>query len=570
MKQESSKKGLITAAVVIIFVVLAYLIASEQKHAGEEASYEDMNGGWEIAVDGEVIGGDSLFDLEQYLGDQRIYSGMKIRMTREIFVEESVQVPTVTFKNQDCAYQVIYDNKEIKADYFDRLIHHKFIGGDVQYVALPQESGMHEINIWLYIERDGGALYIDNIRFGSYEKLEHAFVKDRLFAMINGIFLIVFGGIFSFIALLFYGMMPEMKAQLYSALMCTTLGVWIHHYYNVMGYIADGTHTRMVMIILAYVFVPLSCLLLKAIHQETFTKSAKALSLVILVLSAVLILLHLLNWQHIRGLLYIYFVLCIIALGMVIRYYIKDLKDQGERNITNWMQMNGLLVLDVGLMIGLCMVLAKDSFILLPKELFYNYFPMLGLVYACIQLMIYLTSVTESYAHRQETVSLSHLAYADGLTDLANRARCDEYMEILDQQSNASYCVISLDVNGLKEVNDKLGHTAGDRLLRDFSGVLKKCFGDDGFVSRIGGDEFVVIIQNTDEARVELLLRRMNEALHAMNVIYAQYYRSAAYGYAFNNECESGKAHDVYMLADQRMYELKHKQHLKLKLQDRV
>ncbi len=567
--KNRNRLAYLLTVILLVLLVVYMSINHRNRHAGLN-EVEDFNGAWEIAVDGITIEGNSLYDLMQYLKTQNVYHGMKIRLSRKMVVKEKTQVPSLMFDCQDCAYQVIYDRREIKSEYFDQLVARKFIGGDIQYVALPQEVGEHELTIWLYIGRANSSIYIDNIQYGSYDALEQEFLHYRLLAMIIGIFLVVFGGIFSFIALLFNSMMPEMRTQLYSSLMCLNLGIWIHSYYNILGYVSNGEASRAISYICVYLMLPLGYLILSSIHETDIHRPIKIWAVSTTVFSVLMVMLHLLQWGYIGALLNVYFALCVIALIIMIGYYIKDLRKGGERNIAEWTQMNGLMFLDAAMTIGILMFVARERLYIIPEWLYFNYFPVVSFIYAAIQLIIYLTIITESYAFRQESASLSHLAYADGLTDLANRARCDQYMAELDRVKDTDFCIISLDVNGLKEVNDKLGHLAGDRLLKDFSGVLKKCFTDIGFVSRIGGDEFMVIIDSISEKQVEQLLRRMNEALHAMNVIYSQYYRSAAYGYAFRHECDSGKSHDVYLLADQRMYELKHKQHLKLKLQDRV
>ena len=192
------------------------------------------------------------------------------------------------------------------------------------------------------------------------------------------------------------------------------------------------------------------------------------------------------------------------------------------------------------------------------------------LVFVMCQLANYLLFITSAYAQRQENASLSHLAYADGLTNLANRARADKVMQDLNN-TDYDYCVISVDLNGLKTVNDEFGHPSGDRYIKDFAKVLTTTFGDVGFCARIGGDEFLVVLEDSSERDVESLLNRMNSALNVMNALYSEYHRSVAAGYAFRHECpESATSHEVYLLADQRMYETKKKMHEELGIHNRL
>ena len=143
-------------------------------------------------------------------------------------------------------------------------------------------------------------------------------------------------------------------------------------------------------------------------------------------------------------------------------------------------------------------------------------------------------------------------------------------MEDLDK-TELDYCIISIDLNGLKYVNDEFGHPSGDKYIKDFAKVLTTTFDETGFCARIGGDEFLVILEDTTDGNIEALLGRLTSALNVMNALYSEYHRSVATGYAFRHECpENATSHEVYLLADQRMYELKRKMHEELGIHNRL
>ena len=123
------------------------------------------------------------------------------------------------------------------------------------------------------------------------------------------------------------------------------------------------------------------------------------------------------------------------------------------------------------------------------------------------------------------------------------------------------YCIISIDLNGLKEVNDNQGHLMGDKYLFEFGRELGNCFGNEGFIARIGGDEFVVILTGESMSQVDYLIDRMKHALATHNEKDPIINRSAAIGYAYRHECEGKDANSVYLLADERMYKNKQLMH---------
>lgn len=65
------------------------------------------------------------------------------------------------------------------------------------------------------------------------------------------------------------------------------------------------------------------------------------------------------------------------------------------------------------------------------------------------------------------------------------------------------------DVNGLKRVNDTIGHNKGDLLLKRIARILKQCFRSEDIISRIGGDEFCIILPSTSRENVESIIERV-------------------------------------------------------------
>ena len=121
--------------------------------------------------------------------------------------------------------------------------------------------------------------------------------------------------------------------------------------------------------------------------------------------------------------------------------------------------------------------------------------------------------IKTAMAREKEKTRLKNLSYVDSLTYAQNRNHFNEYIE---QNKNAelhSLGVIYLDLNGLKEINDKMGHIAGDTLIISASYALQEIFLDNSY--RVGGDEFVVIEQDVSEFlffdQYSKLLKRMKE-----------------------------------------------------------
>jgi diguanylate cyclase (GGDEF)-like protein len=179
-----------------------------------------------------------------------------------------------------------------------------------------------------------------------------------------------------------------------------------------------------------------------------------------------------------------------------------------------------------------------------------------ALFFTMTQLLNYFIFMTHSFAKKQEYAALTKIAYVDNLTGLPNRVSCEEKLHELNN-SQDDFCILSLDLNGLKEVNDNSGHPAGDRLLKSFSDALRSVFESVGSCHRTGGDEFMVLIKNIESSTLDEMLKALDEKLAELDKEDIEINHSVSYGYAYRHETEEKDTHTVFMLADQRMYNYK-------------
>lgn len=159
---------------------------------------------------------------------------------------------------------------------------------------------------------------------------------------------------------------------------------------------------------------------------------------------------------------------------------------------------------------------------------------------------------------------LEYVSIHDPLTDLYNRRFFNEEMARMFNKRNAPFGLIVIDLDGLKIINDILGHNEGDNVLKRFAHVLKLSTRQNDIVARIGGDEFVIIAPKTSDEGIMAILERIDENLKKDNNENRAYI-SFSYGYAI--EDVNFKTYDsLFVKADKMLYENKHKQCRKEKL----
>lgn len=172
------------------------------------------------------------------------------------------------------------------------------------------------------------------------------------------------------------------------------------------------------------------------------------------------------------------------------------------------------------------------------------------------QVQVALTDIT---ARKKAEAYLEYLGKHDVLTKLHNRAFFTDELNRLERKPLRPVSAILMDLNGLKEANDQLGHDAGDSLLRRFGEVLNGVVTQPNHAARIGGDEFAILMPGADRKAVTSMVETISELLHINNQFYSNAPLSVAIGMATSQDGE--KMEELVKRADQAMYEDKRLHH---------
>ncbi len=164
--------------------------------------------------------------------------------------------------------------------------------------------------------------------------------------------------------------------------------------------------------------------------------------------------------------------------------------------------------------------------------------------------------------------SLYEKSHIDAMTNCYNRRAYDEDIKtFLEENVDEDFAYATLDINGLKTVNDDLGHEAGDELICGSTDCIRDAFSGYGKVYRIGGDEFAAILSVDSEKMQELC-----EILqHKLDNWQGELVKSLSisYGYVLSCEVEGKTMTEIANIADTRMYKAKAEYYKKLGIERR-
>ncbi len=564
MKSNRRFLPIFISVIIAVIIVIACSWFMDNKTAYNMKSLEDN---WDISINDDIYQNISIKNF-YITSSSPLEKGDEIIMSITLPDIGYIPYPIILFKSQYTTLNCYIDEEKVYEFGEREYLKEQFIGKIYHIITLPRDYSGKKLTIKMTATEQNAFSHFNIPVFGNQPDVEGELINSNLIVITTAVFIFIFGIILLFVSLLFATVIPRIITQILEALFCMNLGAWMLSYFNLLTLFYYTPFETQIEFFTLYLIVPYCYLILMSLQGIRKKPAFYAALILQSIMTIGIYIAHYVLNLHMRYALPLYHITGIIGFFVLIYFMINNVKKH-NLHPSDMVQMLGLTIFAIDMLLQLVVYSFDKVHITVPAFLNKTLMSMGCLLFVICLLSNYLIYITQTYAHKKEYASLAHLAYADGLTDLPNRALSDKQLAELNNVKT-DYCIISIDLNGLKTVNDKFGHLTGDKYIKDFSKILTNTFEDNDFFARIGGDEFLAIIKDATGRDVPTILDRIDSALNVLNAIYSEYHRSVATGFAYRHEVENGDSHEVYLLADQRMYENKKIMHERLGIISRL
>lgn len=550
--------GLAAILCAMIGMGILYNLASGKGHTIEKTM---LNNSWIVEFDNKVY---SDVVLDEFSLDRMINRGEKVVLKGYLPGEWNYHSPTIITGTRNCAISV-YINGNLKYSYGEDILERRgLLGSGIHFIPLDNNDKGGTIRIELTSGDFSGFSSIGDVALTEYRDSFSEFIDDNLLFLVIGSFFILLGLFLVFIGGIFILMKLDVHGLLYLGILALCVGGWTASYHR-LAVIYGGSmseSTRM-----EYLCLMAGCVALLMFFRDSVmsmkNNSALKISYRILmwteILSySVILILDLTSVIHMTSFL-LFIQLCMCVEAVYILSLMIVLIRHGRKDGKIILIAFSIFVACVGID-----VLSYAASIYWGINAYSDgRIASLGTVILVAFLICHFTlSIFTKYKDDHEKEVLYKLAYSDELTKVYNRRYCERIMDELTEKKQ-HYTIFSFDLNNLKKINDNMGHQYGDALISGFANILKETFTEDAVVGRMGGDEFIVLLDDKDIHSHDHSkeIKKYYEILERYNRQEESFQFSASYGYADMEEIKPVDgvvdSRKVYALADNRMYEMK-------------
>ena len=463
----------------------------------------------------------------------------------------------VEFKVYHCVIHAYMDD-ELIYSFGDQYIQNgKMTGSGTHFISLPQNYQGKHLIIKLYVTEQNAFTTIPNINFQSQLGVIENFIQRSFLQIVTSIFMFGIGIMLIGVIVIFGDLSREYRTMGWMACIAISSALWVMATtgiiqlfvtnYRVIGYIEFLSLDFLLLFFLIFIY---------ELHYERKVKIPLG-GLIIMTIIFILtsIICDITNIAHLPEFLTAYHTLAVIVFFVTIT--VSFLQWRRNKDSAEGILLKGILFVLIVLVLELIRFNGEKYAGGFFEGMTVSILPIGIVVFIVSMFAMYVVRMVRSFHENIEKQTLMHIAYTDVLTGVPNRARCEdmfsEYNANVDE-----YTIFNFDLNNFKNINDTYGHATGDSLLVDFATIANKTFERYGFFGRMGGDEFIGLINSCDEHKIANLIRELQEEIRKINDNNTREYKvSVSFGYKSKEKLEDITIWDAYKMADKSMYEYK-------------
>ncbi len=425
------------------------------------------------------------------------------------------------------------------------------------FIELPTDSAGKRLTLAITGSDSSQKQICDSAYIGSHRAVIVFFLRRTIYTCFISVYLILLGILLIFASVMLYA---QRKEKVYENIQLTYLGLfmiasgtWMLHDSQFLMLFTDNYWAMGLFSSVAFCLMPvflvlfIQKMLLDLGEQKKENSSLKYLILPHFFVMCLYLVLYATGSPAKEYTLPLEHISIVITLGVCLFECRKNIRSTGNRNIKK-------IIYGFALFALLC-VQAFICYYFIPQIPYAAMYCLGFFVFSVILANAAIHRVVNIIQHAAEKETYQRLAYIDMLTGIGNRTA---YIKECNDMQELPICIM-LDINGLKFVNDSRGHQEGDELIMAASKSIKTAFMPNGHCFRVGGDEFVVLLDKKYKDDLPNMLQALQDAIEGENVT-RDFPLSIACGYAVPQDSQDSYER-IYCEADEKMYA--HKREMK-------
>ena len=549
--KNNNKVGL-KISILILFVMIAVIFVFNKV---QSCGYErvKITSPWEIQYQGKTYYCNNLSQQSLPVVKKGDYIQLSTVLSKYPFEQAVLEFVT------HCSVVNVYiDDKLIYQYGEEKAANNELVGSGIMYAPLVEDYAGKKLTITMAVCEDG-----------VFTKVSDVYIQDTKYYIQNILYnnvsivcivplMLVIGGIILPLVTVFAGMKHlKAKGALYAGGFSVVRAIWLLCYSDIGLCFTNDYHLLSTLAYLCLYSAPvLFGFFIYELIKRKYSKIIMAVCVsVFLIFDIVAITLNQCNIIHFPKTLNVFHILMLVDCTICFVLVCLELFAEGQKEVK---------ALFVSIVLFIVIIIAEMTRYWIDKYFVTNigmqrtFITIAGLILIIGMIISFGVRLKKEISEKMEMETLEYIAHTDALTKVGNRLSCEETFSVYDTEKKPAV-VINFDLNSFKEINDTLGHRAGDEVLIVFADILKKVFDNMGFVGRMGGDEFIVVSDYIEEKKILQHIKKMEQQISEYNDKNSNRDSelSVSYGWADNYGSADVSIWKVYEMADRRMYQCK-------------